>query len=177
MGIDKDPACIAKTQSSLKPEGRREFRTVNIFDPAFMELAGMSFDSVIFGSSLEEMPDDTGALTRAREILKPSGTVVVLTAAIPLLAGELDRTFHARRYWKRELKKKMTAAGLRIELLRYVNLLGAIAWWWDSRVLRRRAVPSKTYASRDRWIPLARLLDRLTGPPIGRSLLAVGRKT
>jgi len=47
-------------------------------------------------------------------------------------------------------------------------------WWLNARVLRRRSVPGLQARLNDRLVPLLRLERRLK-PPIGMSLLAVGR--
>ena len=54
------------------------------------------------------------------------------------------------------------------------NLLGVAGWWLNARVLRRRSVPGLQARLNDRLVPLLRLERRLK-PPIGMSLLAVGR--
>ena len=94
----------------------------------------------------------------------------------PPLPGTLDSRFAARRYRLDEIGLLLAMAGLKTLTLRYFNLLGAFGWWWDSRVVKRRSVSEGTYRRRDLAVPLARLVDRLTGPPFGRSLLAVGEK-
>ena len=53
-------------------------------------------------------------------------------------------------------------------------MLGVPGWWLNSVVLKRKAVPGIQARINDRLVPLLRL-ERLFGPPVGMSLLAVGR--
>jgi len=56
----------------------------------------------------------------------------------------------------------------------YFNLIGVPGWYLNARLLRRRSVPGLQARMNDRLVPLLRLERRLR-PPIGMSLLAVGR--
>ncbi len=172
-GIDPDAACIEVARRRFAGRSGTEVRTMGVLDPASTELAGLKLDAVVFVSSLEVIADDTAALARSRSWLRPGGRLVVFVSALPGLAGHLDSAWNQHRYEPAELRQKVEAAGFAVTRLRYVNLLGAAAWWWDSRILKRTEVTATDYGSRDRLVPLARLADALTGPPIGRSLLAV----
>lgn len=176
LGVDRDPGCIERAAARLAARPEAEARVLDATAPAFLDLAGMAFTGVLFASSLEEVPDDLRALENARAVLVPGGRIVVLAAALPALTGNLDAIFGARRYSPERLGTAFQGAGFLIEKMRYVNLLGALGCWWDNMVLRRRSVPPGTYRVRDLAIPVARLIDAVTGPPVGRSLLAVGRK-
>ena len=56
----------------------------------------------------------------------------------------------------------------------YFNLLGVAGWYLNARVLRRRTVPGLQARLNDLLVPLLRVERRLR-PPLGMSLLAVGR--
>ena len=176
MGIDCDPACVERARERLRGRAGAEVRVLDALDPATAALATFRPDTVVFTSSIEEMPDDALAVRHAAALLPSGGHLIIFAAAMPGLAGELDKAFEARRYRKGDLAGLFAGAGLRTLALRYVNLLGALGWWWDSRVVRRSAVSAGTYRARDAVVPFARLLDALTGPPVGRSLLGVARK-
>jgi len=157
--------------------GRAEVRQVDVMAPEFLSFAEARPDTVLFVNVLEMVPDDRAALRQARSILVPEGKVVVLASALPSLQGELDRSFGQRRYGRGEFHRLLESEGFRVSSLRYANLLGALGWWLDSKVMKRREMTAVDYRRRDRMVPFARLLDALTGPPIGRLLLGVGIKT
>jgi hypothetical protein len=102
--------------------------------------------------------------------------VVLIVPALPALYGAIDRAIgHLRRYSRAELEGKLAAAGFAVEHVRYFNVPGAIGWWLNARVLRRRTVPGFQAHLGDLLVPLLRLERRLR-PGFGMSLLAVGRR-
>ena len=98
---------------------------------------------------------------------------------IPMLGalyGSIDRALeHRRRYAKAEVAAKLEEAGFELEQLAPLNVLGIAGWLLNSRILRRTSVPGIQARINDLLTPLLRLEHKLR-PPIGMSLLAVGRK-
>src|SRR5262245_52129023 len=136
---------------------------------------GRRFDTVICSNVLEHIEDDVRALGAMRDVLVPGGRVVLVVPAVKALYGEIDRAIHHhRRYSRDEISEKLRGAGLDVEHLSAFNMLGVPGWWLNSVVLKRKAVPGIQARINDRLVPLLRL-ERLFGPPVGMSLLAVGR--
>jgi glycosyltransferase involved in cell wall biosynthesis len=136
---------------------------------------GADYDTVICSNVLEHIEDDGAALTAMRDVLAPGGRVVLVVPAVKALYGEIDRAIHHhRRYAREEIESKLRAAGLDVEHVSAFNMLGVPGWWLNSVVLKRRAVPGIQARINDRLVPLLRL-ERMFGPPVGMSLLAVGR--
>jgi glycosyltransferase involved in cell wall biosynthesis len=134
-----------------------------------------SFDTVVCANVLEHIADDGAALRAIRDVLAPGGRLVLVVPALRALYGTIDRAIgHHRRYGRRELVGKLAAAGLVVEHVRALNLLGVPGWFLNARVLRRRTVPGIQARLNDRLVPLLRLEQRLR-VPIGMSLLAVAR--
>ena len=136
---------------------------------------GRGYDTVICSNVLEHIEDDARALGAMRDVLAPGGRVVLVVPALKALYGEIDRAIHHhRRYSRDEIAEKLRNAGLEVEHLSAFNMLGVPGWWLNSVVLKRKAVPGIQARINDRLVPLLRL-ERLFGPPVGMSLLAVGR--
>jgi SAM-dependent methyltransferase len=173
-GVERDAGCAREAAGRLA--GRADIRCLDILSPDFLSMAELKPDTVLFVNALEAIPDDRSALRQARAVLVPGGRVVVFASAMPSLAGELDSAFGQRRYGKAGLRKLVEEGGFRVTRLGYANLLGALGWWLDSRLMKRREMTAADYRRRDALVPLARLVDALTGPPFGRSLLVVGVK-
>jgi hypothetical protein len=62
-----------------------------------------------------------------------------------------------------------------------MNIFGVVPYFIKSRVLRRKANFSRTFAPwqlaiLERLIPVMSRVDRIVGPPIGQSLLMVAKK-
>lgn len=131
------------------------------------------FDAVVCFNVLEHVPDDVRALRSLHSLLRPGGVLLLLVPAHPALTGPFDRAVgHVRRYRRRELEARLTAAGLDVRELRHVNPVGALGWAVRIRLLGRREWPSGSFRAFDRIVPLVRHLDRLR-LPFGLSLWAV----
>lgn len=174
LGVDRNAECIRRARLRLEGRAGVELVEMDALSPGFSSLARFNPDTVVFVNTLETIPDDRQAVQHAGVVLKPGGTLVVLASAMPGLAGELDRSHGQRRYTRPELCSLLESGGFRVETARFVNLLGMFGWWLDSRVRETKAMSPAAYRSRDRLVPLARLLDAVTGPPRGSILLAVG---
>jgi hypothetical protein len=127
---------------------------------------------------LEHIPDHVGAIRSVTGMLRPGGHVVLIVPAFEFAMSKFDRTIgHERRYTRAEAGEVLTAAGLEVEELHYINPLGLMSWFVVCRLLGsypRNGVMLRTY---DRAvIPVVRRLERRWRPPFGQSVLAVGRK-
>lgn len=134
------------------------------------------FDTVLCLNVLEQVEDDLAALRRLRETLSPGGRIVLVVPAVRSLYGSIDRAIgNLRRYEKRELDLRLRQAGFTVERMEHFNVLGAVAWFVNSRILRRRRIPRVQAWINDRLTGLLRLETRYP-PRWGLSLLAVARR-
>jgi len=141
-----------------------------------LELAKHEFDTVTLINVLEHSTDDEAALRRARQLLTPGGRVVIFVPANKSLHGSMDRGIgHQRRYEKDELTAKLAAAGFEVELVRFQNRAAKLAWYLNSKLLGRSALPSAQSRVFDALVPLFRALEG-DNPSSGLSLIAIGRK-
>lgn len=136
------------------------------------------FDAVVLFNVLEHFEDDVAAVIEARSRLRDGGSVCVFVPAHQFLFGSLDRRYdHVRRYSTRDVEALLDRAGLRAEVLRYFNPLGALGWFLAGRVARRPNLdPAAVRLSERLAVPVGRWLERAGVPaPFGQSVLAVGR--
>jgi SAM-dependent methyltransferase len=137
---------------------------------------GAAFDSVLCFNVLEHIVDDAGALASFAAALEPGGRLLLVVPAHPFLYGRIDRALdHARRYRRGELRAKLTGAGFAVDVLEYVNPVGALGWLVWGRILRHDRVPAEPLRAYDLLVPLLRLLDHAP-LPVGLSLWAVARR-
>jgi SAM-dependent methyltransferase len=146
-------------------------------DPLPESVSGGPLDTIVCLNVLEHIADDHAALVNARKLLERArGHLVLLVPAHPSMFSALDAEMgHHRRYSRRMLEDALVRAGFEIEHLQWLNLLGLPGWWLNAKILRRdrlSAVQIGVYRLISRfWLPL----ERLVPPPLGLSLVAVGR--
>jgi SAM-dependent methyltransferase len=141
------------------------------------ELVGQQFSTIVCLNVLEHVEDDLASLRTMRQLLEPSGRLVLLVPALPTLFGSLDTELgHFRRYTPSSLETVYTESGLRMCHMEYFNLVGILGWWWSGRVRRRKMIPKGPLKLYDMLVPIFRL-ERLLPRRIGLSLIAVGEPT
>lgn len=143
-----------------------------------------SFDLVTALDVIEHLDDDAGALREFHRVLKPGGTVLIYTPALPVLYGEHDRiVHHRRRYMRGSLLRVLESGGFRVVHASYVNMLVlplVVAVRMAVALMPRRPHVEMGLPP----APVNRLLTRLCswelpwvlgrGLPIGLSLVALG---
>ncbi len=137
------------------------------------------YDSIILVNVLEHLDDDVEVLRSLRDLLTPGGRVCIFVPAFEGLYSEFDRRVgHRRRYRRTQLISVLDRAGYAIVDARYVNTLGAVAWWLFARRLNQ--VPTQGWSVRlyDRvGVPAVRRIESRRMPRFGQSLLCVARTT
>jgi SAM-dependent methyltransferase len=133
--------------------------------------------AVVMLNVLEHIEDDVAALRSAAGLVRPGGAVVVYVPAFNGAMSRFDRLIgHHRRYRRRTLAAALTAAGLSIERLQYVNSVGLVSWFLLMRCARM--IPRDGFALRFYDATVIRTLgwlERSVRPPFGQSVLAVAR--
>ncbi|RSM86096.1 class I SAM-dependent methyltransferase [Kibdelosporangium aridum] len=150
-----------------------------------------SFDHVIAAEILEHIPDDTSMIAETARVLKPGGLVAVtvprwwpervcwaLSDAYHRVEGG-----HVRIYRKRQLIRRLRAAGLEPFRTHHAHALHSPYWWLKCAV----GVDNETAAVRlyHRFLlwdimkapKLTRILERMLNPVLGKSLVIYARKT
>src|SRR5262249_51164378 len=119
-----------------------------------------AFDSVVLVNVLEHIDEDVLALEELRAVLRPGGRICVFVPAFEGLSSDSDRRIgHRRRYRRSQLVTAFDRAGLRIVEARYVNTVGALAWWLTARQMGR--VPTQRWPVQiyDRFVPTIRKVE------------------
>jgi SAM-dependent methyltransferase len=133
--------------------------------------------AVVMLNVLEHIEDDVAALRSAAGLVRPGGAVVVFVPAFNGAMSRFDRLIgHHRRYTRRTLGEAVSAAGLTIEQVHYVNSVGLISWFLLMRCARM--IPRDGFALRSYDATVIRAvgwLERFVRPPFGQSVLAVAR--
>jgi SAM-dependent methyltransferase len=125
---------------------------------------------------LEHIPDHVRALEAAHVLLNPGGRVVLFVPAFEVAMSRFDREVgHVRRYTKKSLRDAMTAAGLVVDEVRYVDIPGLLAWFVGMRLFGMTPGDGRLLSVWDRGvIPMTRWLESRIRAPFGKSVFAVG---
>ena len=136
------------------------------------------FDTILYVDVLEHIADDRSEVLCAASRLNANGTLVVLSPAHPWLFTDFDRAIgHYRRYTKASLTA-LKPAECRLERLLYLDSLGMLLSL-GNRLLLKQSMPTMSQIRFwDRWVvPLSRSLDPLLDFSVGKSIVAVWRKS
>ena len=175
VATDIDPQYVEFLGRMYADKPNVEVRTLDLAKIGEDGLKPQSFDTIVCSNVLEHVEDDGAALRAMRDLCVPGGHVILIIPAFRALYGAIDEAIgHYRRYTRPEIAAKLAAAGMDVEHVSYFNSLGMFGWWLNAVVLRRRSVPGFQARVNDRLTPLLRL-ERKLNPPVGMSLLAVGR--
>jgi len=138
-----------------------------------------SFDAILSVNVLEHIEKDTEALGKWRRRLQPrEGYLCLLVPARPELYSLMDADFgHFRRYTRRDLTQKLTAAGFKDLKVNYFNLVGYFAWALNFTLLKGRHFNPTAVRSFDRFVfPFFHRIENAMGqPPFGQSLVAIAK--
>jgi glycosyltransferase involved in cell wall biosynthesis len=119
------------------------------------------FDTVICMNVVEHLEDDVRALSNMRAALEKNGRAIILVPNGPGLYGSLDRVLgHYRRYTREQLQEACRRAGFRVEKVLKFNRIGAPAWWWNGRVLKKTTFGFWQIKLLNTLLPLVRPIDR-----------------
>lgn len=178
-GIDSSDPVIDAARNLLVTRGCDPSRVKNarIEDLA---MAGVLVDNVLSMDCLEHQADDREMFSNLVRVLRPGGRLIVTVPAVPSLFAERDRLVgHYRRYTREQLLALCEREPLRLDDLRYWNLLGVPPTFLYAR-FGKRAIPegfrygSPTLAKRGLRIALStwfRLVENRLRPPIGLTLI------
>jgi SAM-dependent methyltransferase len=170
--VDPDAVQVLEQRFAERPEVE-----VRGLDLASGDRLERPVETAVAINVLEHFEDDAGLLALLARSVVPGGTIVLWVPAFQSLYGEFDRSVgHFRRYTPATLRDAAVRAGLAVELVRPVNLLGGLAWWAAVRMGRAMAPQGGAVGVYDRvLVPATRVLDRLVPIPFGQSVLGVLR--
>lgn len=182
VSIDLSLDCVEALRERHAAQRRWRFEVGDITSEETVTVLGpASFDTVLSCNVFEHIGDDERAFRQAAELLRPGGKLVLVLPAHARLYGDMDRLAgHYRRYDRAMVRARLEAAGLRELRLRYVNAVGAIGWFVNSRFARHQDLSSGSINGQiglfDRLVPLLKKLEGDRGLPFGQSLICVAQR-
>jgi len=139
-------------------------------------LRDADIDTIVAINVLEHVENDNAALRNMRGILRPGGRAVLVVPAFATFYCRLDKNLgHYRRYNKLSFLRNVRAAGYTVRYCKYLNMLGALGWLVNGKILGRRMMPKQQMRLFNKLAWMLKL-ERHIGPPFGLSLLVVAEK-
>ncbi len=178
------PLCLTDTDERMLAHLENKFShihdvSVNFLDitqPPPEHLVG-SFQTVIGINVLEHVEEDEKALFHLRNVLKPSGRLLLLVPAKKWAYTDLDRQLgHFRRYEKKELGEKLAKASFHIEKLYFFNIIGLMSWIIRDKIQRSGGLRPYQISSFDTIVPILKRVESKVRMPLGISLIAIAQK-
>ena len=164
---------FCRTFRARHPGQRLIEGTINEVSP------GAGWEAILSINVLEHIREDAQELEAYRRLLQPKrGCLCLFVPARQEIYAPIDKDFgHHRRYSRSELVRKLQTAGFDVPQIRYFNFAGYFAWWFNFCLLRKHKFDVSAVRFFDRVIfPAVHAMEtRICHPPIGQSLLAVGR--
>jgi 2-polyprenyl-3-methyl-5-hydroxy-6-metoxy-1,4-benzoquinol methylase len=173
--LEPDPAMAAE----LRRQTSAETEQTTVVAGTLADLApDARFDTILYVDVLEHIEDDAGEVRRAAERLRAGGHLLVMSPAHQVLYSPFDREIgHFRRYNAAGLRA-LTPAGTPLVSLRYLDATGLLLSAANRLLLRSRMPTLAQVLTWDRrFVPISRRLDPLLGHAVGKSILAVWRRT
>jgi glycosyltransferase involved in cell wall biosynthesis len=131
------------------------------------------YDTVICLNVIEHVGDDRGALANIKTVLAAGGRAIILVPQGQWNFGTLDQVLgHQRRYSKEMLQKLAQDCGFVVKEIREFNRIGTPAWFFNGKILHRRAFGLIQIWMLDLLTPVFRVIDPLLPLP-GLSLIAI----
>ncbi|MCK5798347.1 MAG: methyltransferase domain-containing protein [Deltaproteobacteria bacterium] len=178
-GIDVSPPIIAAAKRYFEGHGFDPER-VSAEPLASLVARGARFDNVVSMDCLEHVENDEAMFSELVEIVRPGGTLVITVPALSWIYGQRDADIgHYRRYEKSRLRALIVGRSLRIEELRFWNVLGVLPRLVNEKLLGRRMDESFRYGEvtlkkrllrggLDLWFST---VERWVRPPLGLTLV------
>lgn len=135
------------------------------------------FDTAITMNVLEHIEDDEAAMKNVFDVLEPGANFSIIVPAMNWMYAILDyEGGHFRRYSKKELIFKLKKAGFTIRSARYINFPGAVGWYVNYTLMKKRLFGKGTFGLYNKLVPLFRFCESIVKLPFGMSVIVTAQK-
>jgi 2-polyprenyl-3-methyl-5-hydroxy-6-metoxy-1,4-benzoquinol methylase len=177
IATDMEPKYLALLKNTFGNYKKFRVESIDISSAESGRLRSDHIDSVVCFNVLEHIEQDETALKNIFNLLEPGGRLLLFVPSHSWLYGSLDQHLgHCRRYGKKGLKHKLEMIGFTVVFLEYFNRMGILGWFLNSKILRKKRLPSFQLRIYNLLVPLFKL-EKFLPLPFGTSLLVVAEKS
>ncbi|HAQ18193.1 MAG TPA: class I SAM-dependent methyltransferase [Prolixibacteraceae bacterium] len=145
------------------------------FDSKYRSLFG-SFDTVFALNVVEHIADDQKAIANCKKLLKHGGHLIILVPAFQAIFNHFDTALgHFKRYTANTLRPVFEGNNLLVVHHQYFNLIGIAGWWVSGSLLRKKIIPEGQMKLYNFFVPVFRIIDKITSKWMGLSVIMVGK--
>lgn len=136
------------------------------------------YDTIFYINVMEHVEHDAQEVQLALSCLRPGGHLLIFVPALPWLYGKADEMFgHFRRYTQQSLEALLTGTPTTIRRSQYWDILGVLPWWVSFVLLQRTVMSSRMVKLYDSLVvPVARVIEGIATPPLGKNCLLIAEK-
>ncbi len=175
LGVDIDPHYLKIAKKRFKDKKNVGFCLVDL-EKGLKRFKTFKADTIVCINVLEHIQRDESFINECESLLCPGGKLILFVPAMPMIYGQMDKTYgHFRRYTKVEIFKKVEIK-LNVVKCNYLNILGVLGWWYNGRFLKRKTIPRKHLIFFDKFFKITLLLEKFVPKFFGLSLFIVGEK-
>ncbi len=176
MASDLEEIHLETLDSRFGKDGRALVRKIDLSKPEDFIQVKDPVDTVVCLNGIERIRDEEKALKNIFNVLEPGGRAIILVPQGKSLFGSIDEVVgNCRRYEKAELEEKMRKAGFALEKIFDFNRPGAMVWFVNGKLLKKRTLDKIQLKIFDHLVWLFRMIDSWFPWP-GLSLIAIGKK-
>jgi SAM-dependent methyltransferase len=176
--LDINPRFIARLKSKFRYLTNVQYHLADFTSVEQMApLRQANLDTVVMSNVLEHFADDGAVLESIRGILPVGGKLVLIIPSHQALFGTLDVSVgHYRRYEHEGLGALLGQHGFIVKRHRYHNWLGALGWFVQGRIVKKKEITAASIRSFELLMSLARFLDEHVPLRFGQSLVVIAEK-
>lgn len=136
------------------------------------------YDTICYLDVLEHIEDDTSEILKSQKLLKKNGLLIILVPSYPSLYSDFDKSVgHIKRYNRKDLQR-FCSQSLILEKLFNLDSMGMVCSAINRYILKRDNIRQKDIYFWDKtMVPLSKRIDPLINFQVGKSLVAIFRKT
>lgn len=153
----------------------KDITQINLLHPEFQKeysLLYEKFDTVFLLNVIEHIEDDILAIKNCKYLLKQNGHLVLLAPAYNWLYCRFDRELgHYRRYTLDSMGAILKSSGLYIHSGNYFNGAGIIGWLLWGKIMKKKMIGDKEMSVFNRFVSIARIIDKITAKRTGLSVI------
>lgn len=178
LSVDVKPEAVEFTKQRFLNRANLNVERFDVFAQGLGRYSGIEFNTIVFINVLEHIKDDLGAMRVCREILRKRGKLLLMVPAHGFLYGTLDaESGHYKRYSRGDIVRLARETGFSIRELYLFNFSGALGWFINYCVLKRKNANNSAGPFQMRWydkliVGPSRLVESKLKPPIGLSWVA-----